>query len=225
MCAMMACVLPVSVSSQSQAELAMLYTQGGVHLNGVPPPAAIAIFPGDLVQTERDSVAKLTASGSGVTIQPETVVSFEGNAVRLDHGSVSVDTSQAFAVRVGCLTIIPVRMDGTQYEVTDVNGTVTVNARKSDVNVNHRTPERKAAHENHSEENNQAEQVTVREGEQRKREDKCAAAALPGQSAAVGLKGPLLNSLWAKTAGAGGIAVLACWVLCRTEDPISPNKP
>ena len=97
MCAMMACVLPVSVSSQSQAELAMLYTQGGVHLNGVSPPAAIAIFPGDLVQTERDSVAKLTASGSGVTIQPETVVSFEGNAVRLDHGSVSVDTSQAFA--------------------------------------------------------------------------------------------------------------------------------
>lgn len=208
----------------------MLYTQGGVHLNGVPPPAAIAIFPGDLVQTDRDSVAKLSASGSGVTIQPETVVSFEGNAVRLDHGSVSVDTSQAFAVRVGCLTVIPVRMEGTQYEVTDVNGTVTVNARKSDVNVNRRTPAHKAANqnlpgENHQDENNQTEQVTVREGEQRKREDKCAAAALPGQSAAAGLKGPLLNSLWVKTAGAGGIAVLACWVLCRTEDPISPNKP
>ncbi len=217
-CAMMAIIFPVAVSN-AQTGPAMLYSQGGVRLNGVPPPSAIATFPGDLVQTDHTSIAKLAATGSDITIQAETVISFDGNDLILDHGSVAVVTSQAFAVRVGCLTIIPVRLEGTQYEVTDIDGKVTVTARKSDVNINRKSQEAKSRTENTQ------EHVTVREGEQRTREDKCAAAAPTGQAATAGLKGPILDSLWVKGAGVAGIAALTCWVLCRTDNPVSPNAP
>jgi ferric-dicitrate binding protein FerR (iron transport regulator) len=148
------------------------------------------------------------------------VASFDGNELVLDHGSVSVDTSQAFAVRVGCLHVIPVRLDGTQYDVTSADGKVTVTSRKSDVNVNHTNEARK--NENRD---NPSGQATVREGEQQTWNDKCAAAALAGQGATAGLKGPILDSAWVKGAGGAAIAGLACWVLCRHDDPISPNVP
>lgn len=196
----------------------MLYSQGGVQLNGVPSPSSMAIFPGDLVQTERGWMAKLTARGTDVTVESETIVRFEGNYLVLDHGSVAVDTSQILAVQVECLTVIPLRMERTQYEVSDVDGKVSIIARKSDLNIN-RTKDRKLG-----EENGKAELASLREGERETREDKCASAAPSGQSAA-SLKGPLVDSVWVKGGGVAGIAALACWVLCRSDNPISPNVP
>ena len=217
-CGMMACIFPLS-ASYAQSGPAVLYTQGGVWLNGMSPPAVIALFPGDMVQTDRGWPAKLTASGSAATIQPESLVRFEGSDLRLDHGSVAVDTSVGLAVRVGCLTIVPVRTERTQYEVTDVDGKVSVVARKDDVNINRNSRERRTG-----ENKDHAESVTVLEGEQRDREDKCAAAAIE-HPAVAGIKGPILNSAWAKGTGLAGIGVVACWVLCRGDDPLSPHKP
>jgi hypothetical protein len=213
-CAMMAFVLAVSAST-AQTGPAMLYSQGGVRLNGVAPPAAIAIFPGDLVQTDLGAMAKIAANGSGITIQGETVATFEGGDLALDHGRVVVDTSQSFGVRVGCLTIVPVRIEGTGYDVTDRDGQVEVVARKSDININRKNRDARAEdHEEH---------VSVREGEHQSRQDKCAAA--PGQSPAASLQGPILDSQWVKGAGIAGITALTCWVLCRSDNPVSPNRP
>ena len=217
-CGLMAVIFPVSVST-AQVGAAMLYSQGGVRLNGVSPPSAISTFPGDEIQTDRDWMAKLVAAGSSITIQSETLVRFEGKSLLLEHGSVAVDTSQAFIVRVGCLTIVPVGLERALYEVTDVAGEVQVFARKSDVNIIRNNQARNARSENE-----QAEPATVREGEQRTDQDKCAAAPT-GQSAAAGLKLPILDSAWGKGAGGAGIAALACWVLCRSDNPISPNVP
>ena len=38
-------------------------------------------------------------------------------------------------MHVNCVTTVPVLKEWTQYEVTDVNGSVQVAARKDDVNV------------------------------------------------------------------------------------------
>jgi len=86
--------------------------------------------------------------------------------------------------------------------------------------VRHRNQERKDANPQ-----NQAERVTVREGEQQTREDKCAAAAPLSQPPMAWLRGPILDSVLVKSAGVGGVAVLACWVLCRSDNPVSPNTP
>jgi len=218
-CATMVCVLLASISS-AQSGSAMLYSHDGVQLNGGAPPPAIAIFPGDLVQTDHSSIAHLAAEGFGVTIQTETVARFDGQSLILDHGTVAVDTAKAFSVRVGCLTIVPARMEATQYEVTDIDGKVFVIARKSDVNINRENRDRKFG-----EEKGGAERVSVREGEQQTEEDKCAAAAPSGQSATPGLKGPLINSPWVKRTSVASVVTLACWVLCRSDNPISPNAP
>lgn len=217
-CALMAVIYPAAVSN-AQSGLATLYSQGGVRLNGASPPGVIAIFPDDEVQTEHGSMAKLAANGSSVTVGPESLVRFEGTYVVLEHGSVAVETSQAFAVRVGCLTVVPARIEGTQYDVTDSNGEVKVVARKSDVNIDRKNKEQspKTASED--------EHVTVREGTQETRQDHCGAAAPVSHAAVAGIKGPFLNSAWVKLGGSGAVAGLACWVLCQGDNPISPNTP
>ena len=106
---------------------------------------------------------------------------FEGTELVLDHGSLSVNTSRGLRVRVGCLIVTPVNnAEWTHYDVADVDGKVTVSALKNDVNIDvrSRTPQqaKQAAHSN---------QVTVREGEQKSREEKCGAADMKRRPAVV----------------------------------------
>ncbi len=113
----------------------MLYGKGTVWLNNSPLPRSSAIFPADLIRTERESMANLNASGANVIIQSDSIVKFEGAAVSLEHGSVSVTTSMRMAVRAIEVTVAPVSNAWTEFEVTDVDGAVQIVARKGDVNV------------------------------------------------------------------------------------------
>ncbi len=81
--------------------------------------------------------ANLVLDGSTILLGPESVAKFQGDYLELDHGSVSVGTSKGFRVEVNCIRVVPVRNEWTQYEVSDVSGTVQVAARKDDVNVEH----------------------------------------------------------------------------------------
>jgi hypothetical protein len=92
------------------------------------------LFPDDLVQTPKNAVARIELTGSSADINADSMVQFEGDELVLDHGTLSVRTTRGLRVRVGCLTVIPVNLSQwTQYDVSDVNGRVTVNATKSDV--------------------------------------------------------------------------------------------
>ena len=73
-------------------------------LNGKPAPNSSAIFPHDLVQTRKESTAKIDVDGSTVTIQPGTMVQFEGDELFLDHGSLQVNSARGMRVRVNCMT-------------------------------------------------------------------------------------------------------------------------
>jgi hypothetical protein len=216
----MIAILPVSLFGQDNAS-AMLRSNGiGVSVNKAPVPASIAVFPKDLVETQKQSVARLEASGSTADISPETIVEFNGDELVLEHGTLSVNTSRGVRVRVGCLTVTPVNDAAwTHYDVTDLDGKVTVSALKLDVYIDARSRNLQQAKQPP-----RSNRSVVREGERKSREEKCGAAYLDNMGAIAG-KGAIMNSPWAIGAGAIGIAVLMCFGLCHSDDPMSPTKP
>jgi hypothetical protein len=219
-CGVMAVVLPLSVTAQDSAR-AMLHSDGGVWLNGNPAPHSSAIFPNDLIQTQQGKSAKIEAYGSAVTVQPETVVQFEGNELVLelvlDDGGLQVDTSHGTKVRVNCITVSPLAQAWTRYDVTDVDGRVTVAAHENTLQIHYEgaaiRQSKRAAFAD----------VTVHQGEQATRDEKCGPSARPGD--VVNAKVAILNNVWVKGAGLTAIGVLTCWALCRGDDPLSPDKP
>jgi hypothetical protein len=216
-CVTMVIILPATLYSQNP-DAAMLHAATGVQLNGNAAPASSAIFPDDLVQTPKNAAAKIDAAGSTAVVAPDTLVQFEGNQLFLEHGTVQVTTSTQMTVRVGCITAIPVIAGWTQYDVTDVDGKVTIAARKNDVNVETRksgaTPEAESA---------RSEKATVKEGEQATRPEKCGAAIRPPDY--VTGKAAFLNTWEAVTAGLIVTGVIACLGLCHSDDPMSPSDP
>jgi len=212
----MIAILPVSLLAQD-TQGAMLRSNGiGVILDKNPAPASIALFPNDLVETQKNAAARIEVSGSTADINVDTMVQFEGSELVLDHGSLSVNTSHGFRVRVGCLTITPVNDTvWTHYDVVDVDGKVSVSALKSDVYINARTKNLEQAKQSA-----QSNRATVHEGERKSREEKCGAAIPQPRSTAI------LNSPAAIAAGTAGIGVMICLgLICRDGDPMSPTKP
>lgn len=223
LCWAMVVVMPLSLlgqsPSQDQAESkpsAILHTQGGVWINGQEARDAVAVLPGDVLETKIGFNATLNLDGSEVLIQPEAVAKFDGDLLELDHGSVAVGTSKGFRVRVNCITVIPVLNEWTQYEVSDTNGTVHVAARKLDVNIKHegrgKTPEKV----------DDSQKATVREGEESNR----------GESEVCGAPGRVtpahfpVDPKWI-AAGAGGGGILL-WLLLHgggSKPPLSNSTP
>ena len=132
-CAMVV-IVPAALFA-ADSGLAMVYSNGNTWLNGSSLPKSSAIFSGDLVQTTAGSVAKINASGSSLIVLSDSLVQFEGNAVKLEHGGVAVSTSKAMATRAGDVTVTPTASVWTQFDVTDVDGKVRIAARKGDLTV------------------------------------------------------------------------------------------
>jgi hypothetical protein len=215
----MAVILPVSLFGQENAAAILRSSGAGVLVNGNPSPESIALFPNDLVETSKNIVARIEATGSAADIGAGTMVQFEAEELVLDHGSLSVNTTRGLRVRVGCLTVTPVNASGrAQYDVSDLDGKVTVNAAKSDVYIDSRAKKPQEA-KNPS----RSSRDLVREGEQKSREEKCG-AAYPRGDATPGL-GALMNSRWALILGGSAAGAIACLGLCRDDDPASPSKP
>ena len=87
-------VLPTSLMA-GETGAAMLYSNGTAWINGMPVPRSSALFPGDLVQTKSDALVNINATGSSVIVSSDSLVKYEGNAVSVEHGSVSVVTSKS----------------------------------------------------------------------------------------------------------------------------------
>ncbi len=208
-------LLALSLLAQENAA-AILRSSGVVLLNNNPAPSASAIYPGVLIETGRGSAAVIELSGSRVDIAPETLLTFEGGDLSLDHGSLSIYTSHGLGVRVGCLMILPMNdAEWTRYEVSDLNSTVVVSAVKSDVYIDSggNGADRKAKAATGRE--------VIHEGERKSRDEKC------GRHQGTSPDGnrPFLDSPEAIIAGAGAVIFVTCWALCRSSQPLSPQEP
>jgi hypothetical protein len=214
-------ILPASVLAQDTAAAILRSNGSGVQVNRNPSPASSALFPDDLIETQKDAVARIEATGSTADLNPDTMVQFEDNELRLEHGSLSVNTSRGMRVKIGCLTVTPVNnTDWTHYDVVDLDGKVTVSALKNDVYINASSNNPKQAKQS-----GHSDRIIVREGEQKSREEKCGAADLKTPGAVAG-KGAIMNSPWAIGAGVAGIGAALCFgLLCHGDDPVSPTKP
>jgi hypothetical protein len=133
-CWILILIVPASMFAADTGS-AMLYAKGTAWLNGSSVPKTSAVFPGDLVQTKPDSVANINAAGSNVIILSDSLVKFEGTAVSIEHGSVTVATSKGMTTRAGEVTVSPASNALTEFDVSDLNGTVQIVARKGDLSI------------------------------------------------------------------------------------------
>ena len=206
-CWMMLGVFPGSLMA-ADSGAAMLHAKGTAWLNGSTVPRTSAIFPGDMVQTQPNSIVNINASGSNVMIFSDSLIKFEGDTVSVEHGSVSVATSKGMATRAGNVMIAPTSSAWTEFDVTDIDGRVQVIARKGDVSI---------SGDGQTNTLPQGQQTTRDESENKKK-DKRRGAATPAQ-------GGVLDSPWAIGIGAAGVGGLLIWVLLEDQEPFSPAVP
>jgi hypothetical protein len=210
---MMVLILPTAVLA---ADLpgAMLYSHGTALVNGNTSASSSAIFSGDLVQTNADSVANINATGSSILVMNDSLVQYEGSALKLEHGGVTISTSKLLAAHAGAVKITPAAGVWTEFNVRDVDGRVQIAARKGDLTISDDTGTSTLAEG----------QETTRDDSQsqsrnKKRKKGIAEAAAPGTAGAI-FDSPITIGIAGAIAAGGTI-----WVLTRSDDALSPAKP
>jgi len=205
---LMIIIFPAALLAADQAS-AMVYSHGPALLNGNSIPRMSALFSGDLVQTNKDSVANINATGSSVLVLNDSLIQYEGNSVSLEHGGVTISTSKSLATRVGGVTVSPASSVWTEFEVRDVDGTIRIAARKGDLTLSDDKGSTTLA---------QGQETTREESPRDKnRKKRGGTGSVPGAS------GGVLNSPVAIGIGTGVIAGVAAWAIIRSDDPVSPK--
>jgi len=203
-------VLPASMFA-ADSSAAMLYTNGTAWINGGSVPKSSAIFSGDLVQTKTDSVASIKAPGTSVLVFSDSLVQYQGNAMKLEHGSINVGTSKSMATQIGGLKVEPASSSSwTEFEVRDTDGAVRIIARKGDLKLIDAHGTTTLA---------QGQETTRDETPEKGRKRDRGAGAVPAAG------GGILDSPYAIGIGAAAVGGLTAWVLLDDDDPISPHKP
>ena len=214
----LSCIMAVMVPAAlfaADSGLAMLYSNGTAQLNGISLPKSSAIFSGDLVQTAAGSVAKINASGSSLIILSDSLVQFEGNAVKLERGGVTVSTSKEMATRAGDVTVTPTASAWTQFDVTDVDGKVRIAARKGDLTVDDGAGPTLLAQ---GQETTRDQSIETNRSRRRKRRRKGEQERHPGWGRRV------LDSPVAIGIGFAAVGGIATWVLLQGGEPVSPKQ-
>src|ERR1700688_2386005 len=210
-CCLLAIVFPAQALLAGETAAAMLYTNGAAWLNGAEVPKSAAVFAGDLLQTRPGSSASIQSNGSNVMVLADSLVKFEGPAVELEHGAVRVTTSRGLAARAGDVTIKPATDSWTEFQVTDVDGTVQIAANKGDVTVQ-----------------DDKGTTTVTQGQQTTRDDTADPDKKKKRHRRRGGAAPAAgNGIMSSTpAIIGGLAVIGgvgAWVWLQDESPVSPS--
>jgi hypothetical protein len=224
---MVSCVLmfllPASMFA-AETNAAMLYTNGTAWVNGAHVPRfSSAIFSGDLLQTRSDSIANITLTGSSITVLADSLVQFEGSSLNIEHGGLTVSTSKGVATTAGDVKVQPASSAWTEFNVTDVDGTVRIAARKGDLLISDDTGSFTLPQGQETTRQESSDQVnngdSDKDHSKRKKNKRRAAGAAPAAG------GGLLNSPIAVGAGAAAIAGVAVWVLVKSDNPASPSVP
>ena len=208
--AMMAFLSPAALIAADPSPTAMLYVHGATMLNGSSVASSSALFYGDFVQTKADSAASINATGSTVVILNNSLIQYEGGAVKLEHGAVAVATSKLLAARIGDVTVSPAAGVWTEFEVGAFGGKIQIAARKGHLTISDSTGTTTLA---------QGQQTTRDESESQQSPEhnrKRMGAAPPAV-------GAILDSNLAKWIATGVVAAVTAWVLWQGDDPLSPD--
>jgi len=218
---MVSCVLLILFPGSllaADSNAAMLYTSGAAWVNGAHVPrSSSAIFSGDLLQTHAESVANINEPGSTITVLSDSLVQFEGSSVKIEHGGVTVATSKGVATTAGDVKVTPASFSWTEFNVSDVDGTVRIAARKGDLTI---TDGKEVLTLAQGQETTRDESSgdTDEKGKKKKNKNR-EGGAIPGAG------GGALNSPIAVGIGAGAVLGITTWVLIKNDNPASPSKP
>ncbi len=209
-------LLPGSLFAADAGAAAMLYTTGNAWVNGASVPrTSSAIFVGDLLQTRSDTVANINSAGSSITVHSDSLVQFGGSSLKIEHGGVTVSTSKSVAAIAGDVKVTPAADAWTEFNVTDVDGTVRIAARKGDLTISDGKGTLTLAQGQETTRDENSDQPASGEKKNKKR----ATGAAPGAT------GGALNSPWAIGIGGGAIVGVTTWVLIKNDNPASPSNP
>jgi hypothetical protein len=215
------CVLmvlfPVSLLA-ADSNAAMLYTNGAAWINGAHVPrSSSAIFSGDLLQTRSDSIANINQSGSTITVLSDSLVKFEGASLDIEHGGIRVATSRGVAATAGDIKVTPASSSWTEFNVSDVDGTVRIAARKGDLTISDGNGTVTLAQ---GQETTRDESSDSDTNGKKKKNRKRGVGAVPAAG------GGVLSSPYAVGIGGAAILGVTAWVLLGNNDePASPWKP
>ena len=220
---MVSCVLMILFPGSlfaADSNAAMLYVNanGAAWVNGAHVPrTSSAIFSGDLLQTRRDSVANINEPGSSITVLADSMVQFQGVSVDIQHGGVSVSTSKGVAATAGDVKVTPASNAWTEFDVSDLDGTVRIFARKGDLMVSDGKDvvTLQQGQDTTRDETN----PTAENNSKKKRNKKQAGGAVPAAG------GGIMNSPYAIGIGGAAVIGLTTWVLVKSDNPASPAKP
>ena len=211
---MMVMIFPVA-SFAGEQPTAMLYSHGTALLNGNNIRRSSAIFTGDLVQTNADSVANINAVGSSVLVLNDSLIEYEEGGLKLEHGGVTVSTSKLLRTRAGDVTVSPTASRWTEFEVRDVDGTVKIAARKGDLTISDGTGTTTLAQGQETTRDDTQSQTDSKKNRKKRREG----GDVPGA------KNGILNSPVAVGVGAAIMIGGTAWALSQNDNPTSPVKP
>jgi hypothetical protein len=214
------CIMLVIVPAAlfaADSDLAMLYSNGVTRLNGYDLPKSSAIFSGDMVQTALGSVAKINATGSSLLVLSDSRVQFEGNAVKLEQGGVTVSTSKLMATRAGEVAVFPSASVWTQFDVTEADGKIRIAARKGDLIIN--DPAGATLLAQGQETTRDVSPQTPQDESEKKKKKKRRAGGAPAAASSTILDSPVAIGV-----GAAAVAGIATWVLLQSGEPVSPKQ-
>jgi hypothetical protein len=203
----------------TDSETAMLYTSGVAWVNGSGVPRATsAIFSGDLLQTRSDTVANINSAGSSITVHRDSLVQFEGSSLKIEHGGLTVSTSRGIAATAGDVKVAPASGAWTEFNMTDVDGTVRIAARKGDLLVSDGKETLTLAQGQETTREESSDQ-SANGKDNKKKNGKRATGAAPAAG------GGILNSPLAVGIGTGAVIGVTTWVLVKNNNPASPSNP
>ena len=214
---MVSCVLllvfPASLFA-ADSGAAMLYATGAAWVNGSHVPNASAIFAGDLVQTRSDAAANINAPGSSITVLGDSLVQFDGASLKVEHGGVAISTSKGVAASAGDVKVAPASNSWTEFNMTDVDGTVKIAARKGDLSITDDNGTTTLAQGQETTRDEQSDQSDSKKKNKKR-----------GTGAAPAAGGGILDSPLAIGIGGAAIVGVTAWVLIRNDNPVSPSEP
>jgi len=219
---MVSCVLLILfpgslLAADSNAAMLYVNTNGAAWVNGAHVPrSSSAIFSGDLLQTRSDSVANINEPGSSITVLAGSLVQFQGASVDIQHGGVTVSTSKGIAATAGDVKVTPASDAWTEFNVTDVDGTVRIFARKGDLSI---SDGKDVVTLPQGQETTRDESNPAMDNNKKKKNRKQQGGAVPAAG------GGIMNSPYVVGIGAGAVIGVTTWVLVKSDNPASPTKP
>lgn len=202
----MLALFPMSVFA-ANTNAAMLYAKGTTWVNGGQVADSSAVFPGDLVQTKADSMANINASGSNVMVLADSLVTFNGDDVSIDHGAVSVKTARGMHTTADDVTVTPLSNSATEFNVSKADGKIKIMALKGGVSIS----------------DGSGTTATLSQGQETTRDVQIKKRRRGGAAPAAG--GGILDSPVAVAVGAAAIGGLITWVALQSPNPTSPMQP